>query len=293
MSATGRLLASGAVQAPDPDRRPRRALPHRNRVTTVPTTSTLASATDEKQAHRHGTGRCCFHEAREVSPPPRRRPKAAASGHMRSRSRTRLLCACIHECGSRPARLDAPARRATLRECECRPRGRAAGHRDDSDRRARRWPDRTGAIAASPMQSPAPRRLRGECDRPRESRFPRGGGRWRTMGRCSSCSESRRTRTSLRCCRSSSSARCLLLLCDSSVSASPERRSCGAGRPPRGRWEETATLPITEVERSRVALGRMSACKSAVRCACLRPGVGPDPRRVDRAPPAVQVCLCA
>jgi hypothetical protein len=52
-------------------------------------------------------------------------------------------------------------------------------------------------------------------------------------------------------------------------------------------------VPITEVERSQVALGRMSACKSAVRCACLRPGVGPDPRRVDRAPPAVQVCLCA
>jgi hypothetical protein len=147
--------------------------------------------------------------------------------------------------------------------------------------------------ASSPKRSPAACARKGECDRPRESRFPRGGGRWLTMGRCSSCSESRRTRTSLRCCRSSSSARCLLLLCDSSVSASPERRSCGAGRPPRGRWEQTATLPITEVERSQVALGRMSACKSAVRCACLRPGVGPDPRRVDRAPPAVQVCLCA
>ena len=125
----------------------------------------------------------------------------------------------------------------------------------------------------SPKRSPAACARKGECDRPRESRFPRGGGRWLTMGRCSSCSESRRTRTSLRCCRSSSSARCLLLLCDSSVSASPERRSCGAGRPPRGRWEQTATLPITEVERSQVALGRHvsvqvggSVCLPAARC---------------------------
>jgi hypothetical protein len=39
---------------------------------------------------------------------------------------------------------------ATLREC--RPRGGAAGHRDNSDRRARRWPDQTGAIGASPKQ---------------------------------------------------------------------------------------------------------------------------------------------
>jgi hypothetical protein len=72
------------------------------------------------------------------------------------------------------------------------------------------------------------------------------GGRWEDAR---PAAKARGRGLSLRCCRSSSSARCLLLLCDSSVSASPERRSCGAGRPPRGRWEQTATLPITEVER--------------------------------------------
>ena len=51
------------------------------------------------------------------------------------------------------------------------------------------------------------------------------------------------------------------LAATASVSASPARRSCGAGRPPRGRRQKRATLAITEFEYSRGSLGGMSGCR--------------------------------
>jgi hypothetical protein len=102
--------------------------------------------------------------------------------------------------------------------------------------------------------------------------------------------------TSLRCCRSSSGGAAPAVYCFSataSLSASPERRSGGAGRPPRGRRQKSATLAITEAEYSRGSWAGCQHASRSVRCACLRPGVGPDPRRVDRGPLVVQVCLRA
>ena len=54
---------------------------------------------------------------------------ATPCGHRRSRSRTRLLCACSHECGSQPAHRNAPARRQKQGRGPARIHGARPGHR--------------------------------------------------------------------------------------------------------------------------------------------------------------------
>jgi len=89
-------------------------------------------------------------------------------------------------------------------------------------------------------------------------------------------------------------ARCLLLLCDC-------ERVRVAGAPLLRCWK-TATWAQAEVcnvgdHRGRVFTRGVGPDVSVqvgwFGVLALRPGVGPDPRRVDRAPLAVQVCLRA
>ena len=101
------------------------------------------------------------------------------------------------------------------------------------------------------------------------------GGRRLTTGRWSSCSESRSTRLPFGAAGVPPAGAAPAVYCFSataSLSASPERRSGGAGRPPRGRRQKSATLAITEVEYSRGSWAGCQHASRSVRCACLRPG---------------------
>ncbi len=166
------------------------------------------------------------------------------------------------------------------------------------DRRSPHDPNGDEVITRSP---PAGRSLCHGCNRPRGGGrdhappSPRFAGAWSAFSRCSRrclrkagvCAPAGTTWLGVRRQRlvlqRKPGARGLPSVCWSSA----------GGQRPLGVRSCLQRLPIIEAESSRVALGRMSAGKSAVRCDCVRPVSVRIRVRVDRAPLAVRVCLRA